>query len=261
MALRFDGQTSALPLTKPEVLQLAKKLESLGRLARHVAASDVLNDHGTGNYYIQQVKGNEQAQAALAMLSNAAKTSAYAYLPYLPSQEQLESALPADIALIERGIECRVIYSPVAEQDENVLDFIEHSKTANSTRVCAQYTPPIRLSLFDNNIAYIRAVEHEEIVITDIPQIVMVAGSLFELLWSSSIPFVLSGEEYTPTAKELTVIHLLASGKTLTSIATQLGVAPRTIDRILQSLEDRVGAASRFDLALKIQELGWLNAK
>ncbi|MER6828015.1 LuxR C-terminal-related transcriptional regulator [Streptosporangium sp. NPDC000563] len=55
------------------------------------------------------------------------------------------------------------------------------------------------------------------------------------------------------------VLSLLAEGLTDGGIAARLGVAERTVRREVNGLMRSAGATSRFQLALRAQELGWLS--
>ncbi|MER5649387.1 helix-turn-helix transcriptional regulator [Streptosporangium sp. NPDC002524] len=54
------------------------------------------------------------------------------------------------------------------------------------------------------------------------------------------------------------VLELLAEGLTDNAVAARLGIAERTVRREVNGLMQSAGATSRFQLALRAQELGWL---
>jgi len=211
------------------------------------------------------IEGREACTARLHSLTAAAKLSVATYIPYTPSSSQLNDALLADKVLAERGLLLRVVYSPIAESDPNIInyisDFSEHYPGLNQVRVSSTINPKVRFTIVDKGWAYIRILDgstNELALITSNPQVIGLANIFFEHLWSNAKPFELSGKEGL-TARESLVIRLIAEGKTHSAIAKELGIAPRTVDRMLERLDMLVGAASRIDMALRIQKLGWLN--
>ncbi|MGC5011893.1 helix-turn-helix domain-containing protein [Streptosporangium sp. DT93] len=62
-----------------------------------------------------------------------------------------------------------------------------------------------------------------------------------------------------PQGRCLAVLALLAEGLTDAAVAARLGIAERTVRREVNGLMQSAGATSRFQLALRAQELGWLH--
>jgi DNA-binding NarL/FixJ family response regulator len=54
------------------------------------------------------------------------------------------------------------------------------------------------------------------------------------------------------------ILHLMAEGLTDATISARLNIAARTVRREINGLKRAAGATSRFQLALRAQELGWL---
>ncbi|SDH06566.1 regulatory protein, luxR family [Sinosporangium album] len=54
------------------------------------------------------------------------------------------------------------------------------------------------------------------------------------------------------------ILHLLAGGLTDAAIAARLSIAERTVRRQISGLMQAAGAASRFELAVRAHQLGWL---
>lgn len=60
-------------------------------------------------------------------------------------------------------------------------------------------------------------------------------------------------------ARERAVLVGLAAGLSRDEIARQEGISPRTVDRIVTRLEQRLGASSLFGLGIRVAELGLLS--
>ncbi|MEU4835558.1 helix-turn-helix transcriptional regulator [Streptosporangium sp. NPDC023615] len=85
---------------------------------------------------------------------------------------------------------------------------------------------------------------------------------LFDHLWDSAhaappAEGAHAGER--PQGRCLAVLALLAEGLTDGAVAARLGIAERTVRREVNGLMQSTGATSRFQLALRAQELGWLH--
>lgn len=62
----------------------------------------------------------------------------------------------------------------------------------------------------------------------------------------------------TLTARELDVVRLVVEGRSNDEIGTDLGIAPKTVETHLRRIFERVGVASRTELATRALREGWL---
>jgi len=85
--------------------------------------------------------------------------------------------------------------------------------------------------------------------------------SVFDHLWDTA-SVAPSPEGASPGGRSRrrcqAVLDLLAEGLTDNAVAARLGIAERTVRREVNGLMQSAGATSRFQLALRAQELGWL---
>jgi DNA-binding CsgD family transcriptional regulator len=86
--------------------------------------------------------------------------------------------------------------------------------------------------------------------------------ALFELVWERAIPVHAGGELPSPQAgpgeDEAALLALLASGLTDAAIARHLGTHPRTVQRRVRELLDRLDAGTRFQAGIQAVRRGWL---
>lgn len=86
--------------------------------------------------------------------------------------------------------------------------------------------------------------------------------ALFELVWERAVAIHADGELPTPSAEpaqdETKLLGLLAAGLTDAAIARHLGTHPRTVQRRVHDLLDRLGAGTRFQAGLQAVRRGWL---
>lgn len=89
---------------------------------------------------------------------------------------------------------------------------------------------------------------------------------LFETLWRLAVPlpraFADAGARLQlvdrPASRDLQVLVMLASGATDESIARQLGLSTRTVERRVRAMLDRLGAETRFQAGVQAARRGWL---
>ena len=87
-------------------------------------------------------------------------------------------------------------------------------------------------------------------------------AALFELVWERAIPVHADGDlpetGTGPGQEEAALLGLLAAGLTDAAIARHLGTHPRTVQRRVRELLDRLDAGTRFQAGLQAVRRGWL---
>ncbi len=86
--------------------------------------------------------------------------------------------------------------------------------------------------------------------------------ALFELVWERAVAIHADGDlpcgESGPTGDESALLGLLAAGLTDGAMARHLGTHPRTVQRRVRELLDRLDAGTRFQAGLQAVRRGWL---
>jgi hypothetical protein len=83
--------------------------------------------------------------------------------------------------------------------------------------------------------------------------------STFDLYWDRGIPCTPSATAGSPDdVADPQLLALLAAALTDESIARQLGLAPRMVQRRVRQLMDRSGARTRFQAGVQAMRRGWL---
>lgn len=180
--------------------------------------------------------------------------------PYFP----LEGATDDALATLARGVTQRVVYS---------RESLEHpGQLENSIEPCveageqARVLPsvPVKLVIIDDAYALVSLSIRE----TDVYNTMLVVQpcgllsalvALFEQAWQNALPF--HGRSPRPAGlppADRRLLRLLAAGAADDVIAREIGVSRRTLFRRVQVLMARLGATSRFQMALQAQRAGWL---
>ncbi|WP_033285055.1 helix-turn-helix transcriptional regulator [Streptomyces sp. NRRL F-525] len=178
--------------------------------------------------------------------------------PYLaPPAPQVD--LQAD--LLKRGIVSRGIYAATALEDTNAL-----SRAWNMVELGEQArvlpSVPLKLLVVDGRRALLPLTSSEAggycAVVVWHSAVTEALQKLFELAWQQATPLGRPAGNGELTEDEQALTRLLAAGLKDEAVARHLGVSLRTLRRRVSDLQERLGAASRFQLGLRAAQRGWL---
>ncbi|MEW9547931.1 helix-turn-helix domain-containing protein [Nonomuraea sp. NPDC050783] len=147
----------------------------------------------------------------------------------------------------------RGIYSPLAFEHPGMLAHARRAIAGGEQARLGQV--PVKLAVADARLALLplgsgtdRAVDSALVVHPSTLLDALIA--LFETLWRAAVPLRLTEDglhpEGRPQAPDTEVLALLAGGMKDDAIARQLGLSPRTVQRRVQLLCERLGAHTRF---------------
>ncbi|MFF5301014.1 helix-turn-helix transcriptional regulator [Streptomyces sp. NPDC013161] len=178
--------------------------------------------------------------------------------PYLaPPAPQVD--LQAD--LLKRGIVSRGIYAATALEDTNAL-----SRAWNMVELGEQArvlpSVPLKLLVVDGRRALLPLTSSEAggycAVVVWHSAVTEALQKLFELAWQQATPLGRPAGNGELSEDEQALTRLLAAGLKDEAVARHLGVSLRTLRRRVSDLQERLGAASRFQLGLRAAQRGWL---
>ncbi|WP_170156221.1 helix-turn-helix domain-containing protein [Umezawaea tangerina] len=161
-----------------------------------------------------------------------------------------------------RQVQWRVIYDRSSVELPGRLAEIVHLVAAGER---ARVTPtlPFKLGLVDARVAVLPIASDgvvDKVLLIRPSALLDVLISTFDLYWDRGIPFTprsVAGGAADEVA-DPQLLALLAAGLTDESIARQLGLAPRTVQRRVRQLMDRSGAQTRFQAGVQAMRRGWL---
>lgn len=178
--------------------------------------------------------------------------------------EAHEASKRYDRELVERGVDRRNLY---------------HEGTQNNAatrRVVAALAPigvkfrvlpsvPVHAIIYDDDLAILsrrQTPDDRAALVVRNPDLIFVIRTVFETLWDHARPFVdsdaVTQDREGPSEVQLRVLRGLAAGLPDDVVARRIGIHVRTLRRHLTALEEMVGVESRFQLALRAKDLGWL---
>ncbi|MFD4638798.1 LuxR C-terminal-related transcriptional regulator [Lentzea sp. NPDC058436] len=160
----------------------------------------------------------------------------------------------------ERDVQWRVVYDRSAvDIPGRVTEIIELVAAGERARVTP--TLPFKLAVIDTHAAVLPVVNGDvvdKVLLIRPSALLDVLRSTFELYWDKGIPFSPGGIYAAAADVDPNLLGLLAAGLTDESIARQLGLAPRTVQRRVRQLMDRCGAQTRFQAGVQAMRRGWL---
>ncbi|MBW5481849.1 LuxR family transcriptional regulator [Streptomyces bambusae] len=191
--------------------------------------------------------------------------------PYFP----IPTATDESLATLARGVIQRVVYSRDSlEHPGNLTHSIEPCIAAGEqARVVS--VVPVKLIIIDDACALVslsihEVDDHHTLLVVQPCGLFSALTALFEQTWQTALPLHGSrlplirpphdraGAARPPSAADRRLLALLTGGVSDEAVARELGISRRTLFRRVEILMARLGAATRFQLALQAQRRGWL---
>lgn len=166
----------------------------------------------------------------------------------------------------DRGVRYRVVLErAVLDQPHGVTELSAALGREERVRVVDQV--PTKLVIADRTLALVPLTSH-----TGEPAALVVHASgllellfgLFESVWRDALPVSLGGSGVTeqqpegPDGTDLEVLSLLLAGLTDASVAKQLDLGLRTVQRRVKRLMELSGVSTRLQLGWHAYERGWV---
>ena len=179
----------------------------------------------------------------------------------MPGPENAEEG-----SALARGVRYRAIYErELLEKPGELASIVEAIALGEESRTLPAL--PVRLAIADRSLAICPLVPDESRGVGE-PTAALIRSSelldalvaLFESYWERATPLLAEtpGAELPPP--EALLLSLFVSGMPDKSIATQLGVSKRTVQRRLDRLMGLAGVDTRTGLAFQAARRGWLGA-
>lgn len=178
----------------------------------------------------------------------------------------------AEMEVLRReGVRYRVIYDREALDRPGQLTSLREGLAAGEqARAFTQL--PMKLAVADRRLGFIPLRLEEPrtaaLILHESPLLSAVA-LLFETIWERASPITLANNN-TPTVvadasdeistADRDLVALLALGLQDQTVARQLGVGVRTVERRIKRLLETLDATTRFEAAVKAVARGWVNA-
>ncbi|MFF3291566.1 LuxR C-terminal-related transcriptional regulator [Streptomyces sp. NPDC003023] len=255
-AVRPPGAVSAAWVGRLEeqVLLSHRAVESLTQ--QYLAA------RGAGNTStIREVRAEEMLRLFAAGQDNCRSSVRGIAAP--PFAQTLGANDERQMKAMDRGVAYRTIYAAEAlNLPAARASMLRTLARGEEGRFIAR--TPMKLVIFDEDMALVPTAtaspnhSSESLVIG---RSALLDGfiSLFETVWEMAMPLGGEGEADVDLGdQERELLCLMAAGSTDLRIARHFGVSPRTVERRIRTVLDRLGATSRFQAGALAARRGWL---
>ncbi|MBM7856738.1 LuxR C-terminal-related transcriptional regulator [Lentzea nigeriaca] len=211
------------------------------------------------NAFVEVVTGVSAVRELWNTLLNGAREEV-CVLDQPPYVTPLGEHVALEDATRQRDVQWRVVYDRSAvDLPGRVTEIIELVAAGERARVTP--TLPFKLAVIDTHAAVLPVANGDvvdKVLLIRPSALLDVLRSTFELYWDKGIPFSPGGIYAAAADVDPNLLGLLAAGLTDESIARQLGLAPRTVQRRVRQLMDRCGAQTRFQAGVQAMRRGWL---
>ncbi|RLU79719.1 helix-turn-helix transcriptional regulator [Streptomyces griseocarneus] len=176
-----------------------------------------------------------------------------------PHIVRADTALESSV--LSRGVRFRVVYEAASVNAPGRLAEIHAFASAGEdARVLPEL--PCKLAVVDDRWALLPLSADAELqgamLIRSSPLLATLSGT-FEAYWSRAVRVPGARDRArTPTGRQAELLTLLSAGFTDDSIARQLGVSPRTVQRWVREVMDSLGARTRFQAGIQAARAGLL---
>lgn len=256
---RLAGSQPRLVATSPHVAVGALAARREEEIARARGSVDILAGEthqragAPPEELLEIVTGQDGVGHAFLQLNLAAQHDVRA-LVRPPFAADVSQAPVTQKTALQRGIRARSVYDVTAFETPGLLeaarDLVEKGEEARVGAV------PIKLVIVDSQVAMLPLTSGERdaaqsAVVVHQSTLLDALIALFEMLWRSSSPLRWTGQ-HAPEANgrlaglDAEILSLLSAGLKDETVARQLGLSLRTLQRRLSDVFDDFGARTRF---------------
>jgi DNA-binding CsgD family transcriptional regulator len=248
-------------LRRQESLEAARK--TVAALSEEFRASASRRD---AHHLVEVIVGATTLRERLRDLQNAAREEILWFCRANPLAMQ-GAENTEEYGALSRGVRYRAIYERALIETPGELDSIaEGVSWGEEARVLP--TLPVRIAIVDRSTAICPLVRDDESIgepsaaIINRGQLLDALLALFESYWELATPVRLQPDAAEPVQglddSERLLLSLLVAGVPDKSIANQLGISRRTVQRRLDRLLALAGVDTRTGLAYQAAKRGWI---
>ncbi|WP_245984854.1 LuxR C-terminal-related transcriptional regulator [Streptomyces tateyamensis] len=247
------GWRAAAPDVALEELLLRRELElrrTRGRITELLRTHRRSRTETGADELVEIVTGRD----SIAELWRSLQLGARDQLRVLDKPPYIRRADPElELGALGRGVRMRVVYeSRVVREPERLAEIHRFTAAGEQARVLPEL--PLKLALVDDAWALLpvsSGTELQAVVLLRPSSLLDALTGLFELHWSRAMRLPAPESDEPPQDRHRQLLALLAAGLTDESIARQMGVSTRTVQRWVRELMDRFGARTRFQAGIQ----------
>ncbi|WP_347350315.1 helix-turn-helix domain-containing protein [Intrasporangium sp.] len=262
-----DPSVGLKALLAQERLELAERQSQVERAQLQIEqwlAANSAAHNADPHLTITALHGLDAVRDKLVELARECRDEVWSFNPGGgQSNEQLRSASPLNADTLARGVSMRAVYLDTALNHAGTAEYL---KALSDLGAQVRTVPilPVRMLVVDREVALVPIDERDtSLGAVEVRNRGLVAGlvALFLTTWRVGRPFGTRPMRLPSGLREqerLAVV-LWAQGSTDEAVARRLGVSPRTVRRMSETLSASVKARSRFELGARAMALGWVS--
>lgn len=210
----------------------------------------------------EHIEGWDAVHARLTSLADWCATECLSFIPGgAQNPESLEARRGLDEAMLKRGVRVLTVLMASMTNDKGTLDYARWL-TALGGQVRTVPTLAVPMMVFDREAAMLArgsgTLDNATVQVCG-TAVMTAVTALFDVVWTSATPLGAEPQRADgATAQEREILRLLAQGATDQVVAKRLCLSLRTVRRVMADISDRLEARSRFEIAAKASERGWL---
>ena len=243
-------------------------IEQEGRIRQaRLAASHFASMQGTtSGGFLEVIRGIDQAREVMHQVETGAQHEVLCFdrEPYFSQSKGAIST--AQEAVSDRGVKYRVVYQQAVLEDPAIMAAVRYAIGLGEE---ARTFPdvPIRMVIADGTRALLLLPYGSgpgDDGPTDADAVLIYPSTLldalirlFDSIWGLAVP-IRHLDDTSGNDEHRHLLRLLATGLTDASIARELGVSERTVQRRITRLHQLLGASTRFLLGVQAVKRGWI---
>jgi len=178
------------------------------------------------------------------------------------SASRLREAQEQNNEMYARGIKSRTIYLPEVRKHIPTLNHVMWLNERGS-EVRTSPNLPLQMIIADKRTAVLPLSlpsNERAIIVQRNPSVLIGLQALFDFTWRSASPLgaIIDSSGYTLTTEELSLLELLALGKSDEAIGKSIGRSERTVARKVAEIKTKLNANTRFQAGVKAAKQNWL---
>jgi sugar-specific transcriptional regulator TrmB/DNA-binding CsgD family transcriptional regulator len=255
----LDQRDSEIRRTQNELAQARHAADQL------IEVVDDLDKHRRAS--LEQIHGRDQVGDRIAELLRGANREVLTMLTRLPTPETLDHARQGDEALLERGVQTRlIVLAGHIRRSRPYVEHLEHLIT-HGARVRVATTLPSRVIVVDREVAVVPSDPSDTgagATVVHQRALVQLTLDAFESAWAQGNALNTATkrpEVWQPSELEREVIRLLGEGNKDEAIARRVGMSLRSVRRIVAQISMQLGVESRFALGVACSAQGWVSPR
>ncbi len=266
----IDPQVSLSTLLSEQEAELAefhhrvnRTREAIEHFITEVGVSDRPDGTVDG---VSQVLGLANVRRVMRDLNASCRAEMRSMVPVSPSRPgTMESAKELSRRTLERGVKIRTICADSIRNSGDVLK-AHHDMVELGAKIRTLPSVPMRAVIVDGEVAVVALYAQRSAAgayVLSNNTLVEALVELHKALWERAHPLTVARARRQGgiNKQELEALKLWARGSTDATVGRQLGVSERTVRRISENLAEKLGSESRFQMAVRAIEAGWLDVE